>query len=229
MSAAVLWLSNASDIPVFFSLYYTKKCPDCNKSFHSATSLLIHFFSHVKEEKSDSINVDQNDVLTKNTDKKIYKNESSAPLNLSKCGTLYPWKYCLTTFEEKGIDNPKNVFIKTKSCKTKVNKNKNYKCHLCGKKFGWSTDLKRHILIHTGEKPFKCSICQAAFTRNFLLQKHCARIHKTLSEDELKNLENNVFAKVAEIKMKMEELECQKELGGSVQCSLSQHTKNCLV
>ncbi|CAH0392985.1 unnamed protein product [Bemisia tabaci] len=52
-----------------------------------------------------------------------------------------------------------------------------YPCHLCEKVFGWSTDLKRHVLIHTGERPFKCKVCLASFTRNFLLQKHQSKIH----------------------------------------------------
>lgn len=54
---------------------------------------------------------------------------------------------------------------------------KKYACHLCTKVFGWSTDLKRHILVHTGERPFKCENCQATFTRNFLLQKHQSKVH----------------------------------------------------
>lgn len=54
---------------------------------------------------------------------------------------------------------------------------KKYACHLCTKVFGWSTDLKRHILVHTGERPFKCKTCQATFTRNFLLQKHQSKVH----------------------------------------------------
>jgi len=44
-----------------------------------------------------------------------------------------------------------------------------------------------------------------------LLQKHFARAHKIVSEDETKKLDNNVYANVAEIKMKMKELEWQKE------------------
>lgn len=62
-----------------------------------------------------------------------------------------------------------------------------------------------------GERPFKCTLCHAAFTRNFLLQKHLTRAHKTVSDDETKKLDNHVFANVAEIKLKMKELECQKE------------------
>ncbi|XP_063232664.1 zinc finger protein 892-like isoform X2 [Bacillus rossius redtenbacheri] len=58
-----------------------------------------------------------------------------------------------------------------------VSGKKKYPCHLCTKTFGWSTDLKRHILTHTGERPFKCGLCRATFTRNFLLQKHEAKFH----------------------------------------------------
>lgn len=61
-----------------------------------------------------------------------------------------------------------------------------------------------------GERPFKCSSCQAAFTRNFLLKKHFARAHKKVSEDESKILDIHVHANVTEIKLKMKEIECQK-------------------
>ncbi|XP_059484767.1 zinc finger and BTB domain-containing protein 49-like [Neocloeon triangulifer] len=54
---------------------------------------------------------------------------------------------------------------------------KKYVCTYCNKRFGWSTDLKRHILTHTGERPFQCQLCGATFTRNFLLQKHVIKLH----------------------------------------------------
>lgn len=71
------------------------------------------------------------------------------------------------------------------------------------------------ICLLTGERPFKCNSCQAAFTRNFLLQKHFARAHKRVSEDESKKLDNHVHANVAEIKLKMKQLECLKEHSNS--------------
>lgn len=80
--------------------------------------------------------------------------------------------------------NNSSAFIeKSKSNQEKLysnSSNRKYKCSYCERTFGWSTDLKRHILIHTGEKPFKCLSCDAAFTRKFLLQKHQVKRHSDI-------------------------------------------------
>ena len=52
-----------------------------------------------------------------------------------------------------------------------------YVCNYCQRRFGWSTDLKRHIILHTGERPFQCKFCPVAFTRKFLLQNHMKKLH----------------------------------------------------
>ncbi|XP_025409974.1 zinc finger protein 28 homolog [Sipha flava] len=194
---------------------YSQKCPDCRKSFYSATSLLVHFFSHVSEKQvGNTINNENSSVHSKKTEDNR-NNGSSKLLNFTKDETFNPWKYCLATYEEN-IDNSIKPLKKIKVHKKKKEKDKTFECSLCKKKFGWPTDLKRHLLIHTGERPFKCNSCQAAFTRNFLLQKHFVRAHKRVSEDESKKLDNHVHANVAEIKLKMKELECQKEHSKSV-------------
>ena len=49
---------------------------------------------------------------------------------------------------------------------------KPYTCEICKKQFTAASDLKRHLLIHSGEKPYTCGICKKHFTLSSHLKKH---------------------------------------------------------
>lgn len=53
---------------------------------------------------------------------------------------------------------------------------KKHKCPSCNYKAAHLAHLKRHMIIHTGERPFPCKICQKKLTTKHNLQSHM-KIH----------------------------------------------------
>ncbi|KAM3848733.1 uncharacterized protein M6D78_005284 [Vipera latastei] len=47
-----------------------------------------------------------------------------------------------------------------------------HSCPLCGRAFTRKSSLNRHLIIHTGEKPYKCSHCGKSFNRKTNLLSH---------------------------------------------------------
>jgi uncharacterized Zn-finger protein len=47
-----------------------------------------------------------------------------------------------------------------------------YSCNVCSKKFTEQRKLKRHQLIHSGERPFGCDVCNKSFSQHNDLKRH---------------------------------------------------------
>lgn len=120
---------------------------------------------------------------SESTDEDSIKQESPEE-GVAEAEEFNPLKFCVVTLEEGSEkielnDPPRKACMNPCNGQTDPQQQyKKYVCTYCFKRFGWSTDLKRHILTHTGERPFQCQLCGATFTRNFLLQKHVVKLHK---------------------------------------------------
>ena len=65
--------------------------------------------------------------------------------------------------------------------------NMKFKCTFCGKGFAQGRNLKDHINIHTGEKPYICKFCGAAFSSVGNHGMHERTVHMGHKRDEKSN------------------------------------------
>ncbi|XP_041358313.1 protein mel-28-like [Gigantopelta aegis] len=85
---------------------------------------------------------------------------------------------CKAAFKTLGalIGHTKRVHEGWKSPNQKI-----FICSVCEKRFTKKYHVDRHMLIHTGEKPHKCSDCGRCFNNKSNLMSHIQLVHKKLS------------------------------------------------
>lgn len=65
-----------------------------------------------------------------------------------------------------------------------------FTCCICSKVLSSASSLDRHVLVHTGERPFTCKYCSLTFTTNGNMHRHM-RTHKQ-HEQHRENYESDV-------------------------------------
>ena len=56
-------------------------------------------------------------------------------------------------------------------------------CPVCGILSRDHYDFKKHLSIHTGEKPFVCEICSSSFGRRSQLKRHIEGVHEGVRKE----------------------------------------------
>ncbi|XP_053695943.1 zinc finger protein 728-like [Sabethes cyaneus] len=140
------------------------KCFYCPKTFHFAKNLNMHVeYIHSKVKYSQKLslkNASFTHNLLVNNEKSITLVNSNSDVNINNNVLSRPGKH--VPIQNSGL-----------TTRIPITRISNHECHVCHKTF---SDLRHHMLLHDGEKPYKCDICSKSFFNASTLKTHY-RVH----------------------------------------------------
>ncbi|KAF7692813.1 hypothetical protein HF521_010423 [Silurus meridionalis] len=90
--------------------------------------------------------------------------------------------------EKEGKEGKEKIRPRSKGKKNAYsNSVQKMKCPYCPRVFPWTSSLQRHMLTHTGQKPFPCPQCDAFFSTKSNCERHLLRKHGISNRNTLQN------------------------------------------
>ncbi len=154
------------------------KCAMCRKQFRQSHSPDIL-------DKATSINDHQDKPTSINDYQHKPTHINDCPFKCYLCGVVFKYNRTLkhhNQIHSQSGEKPykcdvcDNMFQYV--CELQEHERIHYICDVCGKQFQKSHSFKNHILIHSGEKPYKCDVCGKQFRLSQHLKLH-EMIHST--------------------------------------------------
>ncbi|XP_026527516.1 zinc finger and BTB domain-containing protein 41 [Notechis scutatus] len=153
------------------------QCPKCDKTFDRPGKFESHARVHTGE-KPFECDICQQRYSTK-SNLTVHRKKHSSEMEFHKkehkcsyCNKLHATKK--TLIKHKKRFHPENV---QEFLPTRKKKSEGWKCEICNKSFTRRPHLEEHRILHTQNKPFKCTYCEEHFKSRFTRLKHQEKFH----------------------------------------------------
>ncbi|XP_067893805.1 zinc finger and BTB domain-containing protein 41 isoform X2 [Heterodontus francisci] len=155
----------------------TLRCPKCDKSFDRIGKYECHARVHTGEKPFECDICNQRYSTKSNLTAHRKKHNAQAAIQRKEqkcpfCNKLHASKKTLAKHVRRF--HPANVqeFFAARKKKSEA-----WKCDVCNKTFTRRPHLEEHMILHTQDKPFKCSYCEEHFKSRFARLKHQEKFH----------------------------------------------------
>ncbi|KAF0044148.1 hypothetical protein F2P81_003306 [Scophthalmus maximus] len=169
------------------SQYLTQKdvkpfrCVICNRSFRLEVNLRRHHKIHWNKKELGSPTHEQNSNTVKMSDSETMKRASEPnqadPIDLNIVVKPETWRE-----NDYNDSSPREAALiasaeqQREPCRAASNQkrmNTSHRCHSCSKCFPSRSKLQRHVMTHTGQRPYNCETCGKRFRQKTHLRIHC--------------------------------------------------------
>ncbi|CAG5043651.1 unnamed protein product [Parnassius apollo] len=151
-------------------------CDKCEKQYISHKRFLNHLATHGESSITKQIDVEVksepifNDSLDDNVSESAIldiETDSRDEYKCNECNQIF--------YKERSLISHRR---KHRNCNLKNDGNSRFECDYCGKEFSMKPLLKRHLKLHSIDRPFICPKCPKRYTRQDQLLEHMKRHNK---------------------------------------------------
>ncbi|KAG9483300.1 hypothetical protein GDO78_009301 [Eleutherodactylus coqui] len=153
------------------------KCPLCDKSFDRIGKYVSHTRVHTGEKpfECDICYVRCSTKSNLTVHRKKHSNEADLPKKEHKCpfcNRLHASRKTLVKHVKRFHAENAEDFLTIKRIKTE-----GWNCDICNKSFTRRPHLQEHMILHSQDKPFKCTYCDEQFKSRFKRLRHQEKYH----------------------------------------------------
>lgn len=153
------------------------QCPKCEKVFDRVGKYESHTRVHTGEKpfECDICNMRYSTKSNLTVHRKRHSSETELPRKDHKCpfcSKLHASRKTLVKHVKRFHAENAQEFLTIKRIKSD-----GWKCDICNKSFTRRPHLQEHMILHSQDKPFKCTYCDEQFKSRFKRLKHQEKYH----------------------------------------------------